>query len=472
MDVCKELRMTPAQILSLGPQLADFLAEFDDCFARSEPRGHLVSYVKGQLSNLPRKSVEPIADFNGTPRRTLQEFLDWSPWKRGDVRDRVQHLVVRDHADPQAIGIIDDSGHPKSGKKTACVQRQWCGNTGKVDNCVNSVHLSYASFDTRFRTMLDSDLFLPEHGWDDPARRKEAGIPEDVVYRPKYDIALDQLRHALANGIHFGWLTVDEWYTSCPKFLDGVETLGQRFVGEIRRNFHGWLCDPRGETRAVYRDVETLCRYSHAMMCQPWQRFYIKDTEKGPTVWEAKSVPFWLRRDGQVLGPYWLILARNVLNPSEEKYFLCNASSGTPLAVILHVAFARWPMERTLEDEKDELGMSHFEVRKYDAIMRHLAVTQVSHLFLARQAKRFRGEKPGDHCVPGADSHEQLDRCAAIAAAPPQRATATNLSQADRRSAEDRAGPPLPHPDSKSSHRGSQNQPCRTPLLHTKIEVK
>ncbi len=204
--------MTTDQILSLGPQLADFLGEFDDCFARSEPRGHLASYVKGQLSDLPRKSVQPIADFTDTPRRTLQEFLDWSPWDRGLVRDRVQQLVVRDHADPQAIGIIDDSGHPKSGNKTACVQRQWCGNTGKTDNCVVSVHLSYASFDTRFRTMLDSDLFLPEHGWDDPDRRQEAGIPDDVVYRPKYDIALDQVRHALANGVSFAWLTFDEWY--------------------------------------------------------------------------------------------------------------------------------------------------------------------------------------------------------------------------------------------------------------------
>jgi len=83
-------------------------------------------------------------------------------------------------------------------------------------------------------------------------------------------------------------------------------------------------------------------------------------------VWEVKRAPFWLQRDGQVLGPYWLIYARNLLAPAEEKYFLSNASPGTPLEVILHVGFARWPMERTLEDEKDELGLSHFEVRTID----------------------------------------------------------------------------------------------------------
>ena len=115
--------MTPAQILSLGPQLADFLVEFDDCFGRSEPRGHLASYVRGQLSDLPRKSVQPIADFSDTPRRTLQEFLDWSPWDHILLRGRVQQIVARDHADPQAIGIIDDSGHPKSGKMTINFER-------------------------------------------------------------------------------------------------------------------------------------------------------------------------------------------------------------------------------------------------------------------------------------------------------------------------------------------------------------
>ena len=79
--------MTPAQILSLGPQLASFLGEFADCFGRSEPRCHLANYIRGQLSDLRRKSVEPIADFTGTPRRTLQEFLSWSEWDHSALRD-------------------------------------------------------------------------------------------------------------------------------------------------------------------------------------------------------------------------------------------------------------------------------------------------------------------------------------------------------------------------------------------------
>jgi SRSO17 transposase len=464
--------MTRVQIVSLALRLAEYLCEFDDCFSRSEPRGHLVSYVKGQLSDLPRKSVEPIADFTGTPRRTLQGFLDWSRWDHGRLRDRAQQIVARDHADPRAIGIIDDSGHRKSGCHTACVQRQWCGNTGKIDNCVVSVHLSYTSFDTSFRTMLDSDLFLPEHTWNDPAHRKEAAIPNDVVYRPKYDIALDQVRRALGNGIVFAWLTFDEWYTSGPDFLAGLEALQQRYIGEIRPNFHGWLCDPRGETRAVHRDVETLCRYSRAMMCQPWKRVHVKDTQQGPTVWEYKCVPFWLRRDGKVLGPYWLIYARNVLNPKEVKYFLSNAHPGTPIEPLLHVAFARWPMERTLEDEKDELGMSHFEVRKYHAILRHLAVTQVSHLFTAREAERLRGEKSGDHHMPSPDGCQRFDGRTAPAAALPEPASGTRFPKTDPRPTQECSSPRFAHTDQASPTKRTPDRPCRTPLLYTKIEAK
>lgn len=141
--------------------------------------------MRGQLSDLPRKSVEPIADFVGKPPRTLQEFLRVDEWDHAKLRDCVQQIVVRDHADGQAIGILDDSGHPKKGTHTACVGRQYCGRTGKIDNRVVTVHLSYASFDPRFRVLLDSTPFLPEHWTDDTTRRKKVGMPDDVVYRPK-----------------------------------------------------------------------------------------------------------------------------------------------------------------------------------------------------------------------------------------------------------------------------------------------
>lgn len=408
-------RMTPEQIASLGPELAGFLGEFADCFGRPETRLHLQDYVRGQLSDLPRKSVEPMALFNGVEPRTLQEFLGTDVWDQSKLRGHVHEIVARDHADPEAIGIIDESGHPKKGTKTACVQRQYCGNTGKTDNCVVTVHLSYCRFDTAFRTMLDSTPYLPESWHVDRPRCRQARIPDDVVYRSKYTIGLEQLDRAIARGVVFGWISADEWYAQKPKFLGGLESRGLCYVVEIPRNFSGWLSDPGATPRRPARPAEELCRHARPMARQPWVRFHIKDSDKGPMVWEVRSAPFWLMRDGAVLGPYRLIQARNVLDPREAKLFLARAALDTPLETLLHVAFARWPVERCLEDKKTELGLSHFEVRNYPALERHLLITLVSHLFLAQQTERLRGEKPAHHAVPGPHRRQRLARDTAVA---------------------------------------------------------
>lgn len=411
--------MTTEEILGLGPELAGFLAEFGDCFGRSEPRGKLETYVRGQLGQLPRKSVEPMALAASMSPRTLQEFLASDEWQEDRLGGHVRRLVVRDHADDQAIGVIDESGHPKKGRHTAGVSRQYCGNTGKIDNCVTTVHLTYTTFDNRFRTMIDSDLFLPECWHEDRERCRRAKIPEDVVYRPKYDIALEQLDRAAAEGVRLAWITADEWYSQKPKFVRGLEQRGLRFVLETPKNFALWLHDPASGPPTPAKPVETLCRYSRVMLRQPWEKYCIKDTEKGPLVWEVKSAPCWLPREGGVVGPYWLVMARNVLDPSEVKYFVSNAAAGVPLPVILHVGFSRWSVERCLEDEKTELGLSHFEVRCYPALLRHLLITHVSHLFLARQTIRLREKKSGGHHPPSAYGHQCIDRRAFFARSGP-----------------------------------------------------
>ncbi len=113
--------MDADRIERLGAELTGFLDEFDDCFGRSEPRGHLRTYIGGQLSNLPRKSIEPIALAADIPPRTLQRFLESVQWDEGRLRDRLQRIVARDHADPCAIGLVDESGNPKQGRHTAAV---------------------------------------------------------------------------------------------------------------------------------------------------------------------------------------------------------------------------------------------------------------------------------------------------------------------------------------------------------------
>lgn len=410
--------MDAETILEIKPALNAFLRQFDDCFCQRRTRRYLGVYVRGQLSDLDRKSVEPMADAAGVPARSLQEFLGLFKWDQQAVRERLQRRVAARHADANSVGIIDETSFAKKGDKTACVQRQHCGSLGKLENCVVSVHLGYAAGD--FHTLLDGELYLPEQTWDhDRARCRAAGIPDDVVYRPKWRIALEQVRRALGNGVRFTWWTFDEGYGGKPAFLRELAALGQNYVAEIPVSFVGWTVPPpvlyrdhgrervsaRGQTvmgrpRRLPRlkvkhtpacEVRDLLKHSPILRRTAWQRYRVKEGAKGPFVWEAKCVPFWVKDErGLPDGPHRLLIARNVLNADATKFFLSNAPLETPVETLLLVAFSRWRIERLFEDSKTELGLDHFEVRQYRSITRHLLLTCVSHLFLAefvQQAK-------------------------------------------------------------------------------------
>jgi len=408
--------MDKKQIKNMGKHLNKFLAQFDDCFSRSESRQNLKTYVKGQLSELPRKSIEPIALAANMKPRTLQFFLSSIQWDQQRLLDKLQWTVARDHGHSDAIGIIDESGNPKKGSHTAGVQRQWCGNSGKIDNCVVGVHIAYTADD--FQCILDSDLFLPGSWADDPVRREKVGIPDDVIYRKKAKIALDQIAHAIGNGIRVSAWTCDEFYGRDGEFLDGLDGLGQNYVAQVPANFTGWLYEPeilhrptpqqmhkRGRKRCFPRlsakalpasEVQNLLIYSRVFQKQKWQRFHIKDGEKGPYVWEVKHSVFYRKHPAENGLPgkaHYLVIARNVLNPEEIKYFVTNMApspDGITLERLLWIAFCRAPIEQCFERCKQQLGMDHFEVRGWLGIHRHLYITQLSFLFCSIMHNRLR----------------------------------------------------------------------------------
>ena len=410
------------QIRALKPRLDEYLDRFEDCFSHCTTREHLAVYVNGQLSDLAQKSLEPIALAAGIPPRTLQEFLARYKWDENALRQRLHHIVAREHACPHSVGLIDETSDTKKGDKTPGVQRQYCGAVGKPDNCIVTVHLGYAADD--FHTLIDGELFLPESWSKDRPRCQAAGIPDTMVYRPKTDIALELYDRAVTHGVRFAWLTFDEWYGSKPAFLQSLDTRGQKFVAEVPKNFVAWTTRPRvterpyrrgsrGRSRRTPRTVAgspkpmtvgDMLRHHPALRDAEWVRYRVKDGEKGPMVWEAKSMPIYPRNeDGVPERTYRLVVARNVLAPDEVKYFVSNAPLDVPLATLLLVAFSRWRVERCFEDEKGELGLDHYEGRKYQGLKRHLILTAVSHLFLAKAHRDLRGEKPGVDGVPGAD---------------------------------------------------------------------
>jgi SRSO17 transposase len=401
-------------ILKLKPALARFLHQFDPCFGRITARRHLDTYVMGQLGPLERKSVEPIADASGTPPRTLQQFLGLYRWDESDLRDRLQQRVAQRHGHPHSVGIIDETSYVKKGDQTACVQRQHCGAVGKQENCVVSVHLGYAT--PTFHTLIDGELYLPETTWhEDRARCRAAGIPDDVVYRAKWEIALEQLRRARGNGVRFAWLTFDEGYGGKPPFLRELDALGQNYVAEVPRSFRVWTKQPQvlyrehagdtrmGRPRKLPRlkvknnptsEVQNVLAHSPLLRQQAWQNYRIKDGTKGPMAWQVKRMTVWLEdADGLPTAPHVLLVARNLLNPDEVKYFLSNAPPDTSSDVLLLVAFSRWKIERMFEDGKGELGMDHFEVRKYLSVRRHLILSCVSYQFMTEFHQEHRKKK-------------------------------------------------------------------------------
>lgn len=221
---------------------------------------------------------------------------------------------------------------------------------------------------------------------------------------------MELVDRTLANGVRVQAWTFDEAYGRDTVFLDGLEERGQVFVGEVPTNFHGWVIQPRvlqdgpsprrGRKKKYPRlargwpssEVRNLLRYSPQFRKQRWQRYRIKDTERGPAVWEVKWAVFWRKRaDGLPGRRHCLIVARNVLT-NEVKYFVSNrvpGEQGFTLRRLLRVAFQRWSVESCFRQAKEELGLDHYEVRGWRCVHRHFYLTQLSHLFCARMRQKF-----------------------------------------------------------------------------------
>ena len=411
--------MNADQIRSLQPALAALLEHFRPFFPRRKTFVHWHRYLAGLMADLKRKSIEPIALAAGVPVRTLQEFLAFFVWDEDRVHNRLQQLVADEHGCEEAIGVLDASGHPKQGDKTPGVQRQWCGEHGKIENCVVGQHLLYTDNHPTnpFSCVLASDLYVPQSWTEDRERCRAAKIPDDVEFRPKWMIGLDQVALAGANGIRFSWITFDEDYGHIPMFWFCLDAMGQRGIGEVPRNFLCWPIRPACRSLQgphAAKRVDNVCRYSPLFTQKPWRKVMIKNTTLGQATWEGKAGREPTDRQ------YWLIVARNPAT-GEYKYFASNAAAGVSMIAMMRVAFARWHVEKWFERAKQEAGFGAFEVRTYKSLIRHWLCSCMVMYFLASQTQRLRGEKSPHHAGAGGGRRqhagvEDLEPMAAIVA--------------------------------------------------------
>jgi len=415
--------VTDFELDSLSSALDDFLRPYLFCCGYTQTFGHLHTYCRGLLSDLKRKSVEPIALASGCAVRTLQEFLRDHQWQHGLVRDQLQRQVATTLASLSDdglgnVGLIDETKAVKSGTKTPGVQRQYLGCVGKIDNGIVTVHLGVCK--GRYKTLIDTEPFLPQDGANDRPRCQAAGIPEDMDYRPKSTIALEQVDRAIANQVPLDWLTFDEGYGKAPEFICGLDERNRLFVGEVPKilsclavNGSGRRPDDKGKGRRA----DDVVRHSPAFLKQPWLKVTLSRQTVGTQVWEVKAAQVWLMQEKEwSRRTYWLIWAKNV-ETGEEKYFLSNASTNAKLATLLRVAFSRWNVEHSFRVGKSELGFTHYEGRNYSGLMRHQTLCLLMLTFVADHTERLRGEKCGGHDGAGVQCVEPAEPGMARAAA-------------------------------------------------------
>lgn len=401
------------QLASFEPALAEFLEKVRHCFKRDKTFGYLQKYMAGLMADLKRKSIEPIALACGVAVRTLQEFLAFFAWDHERVDKVLVRLVIDRQHGKRSIGVLDASAHAKQGKYTPGVQRQWCGETGKTDNCVIGQHLLYTDNDPRnpFSCVVASDLYLPQ-SWDqDRQRCVDAGIPDEITYRPNWKIGIEQIQRCMAQGLRFDYVTYDEEYGKVPAFLFELDRLGQTAIGEVPCHFRVWVkkpaCRSNRAEHASHR-VDKIASHSPTFYGQDWRKMGIKDTTRGPCVWHIKSAQVYLveHKDGKAYCPvptdrtYWLIVAHN-RQTGEIKYFISNAPAKEKLETLLEIAFSRWHVETWFEHAKQECGFGAFEVRTYTSLIRHWLASRLAMYFLADQTTRLRGEKSEDHAGTG-----------------------------------------------------------------------
>lgn len=410
--------MTQQEIVELGPAWRSYLGDFRRHLGETPVRGHIATYCRGLASDLPRKSVEPIALAAGATVRSLQLLLTQHEWDNDGLVDALQRRVVERHlpapGEPRqdqvgVVGWIDETGFAKKGERTPGVQRQYCGSTGKIDNCIITVHLAvgYGSFST----ILDSDLYLPQVWTDDRDRCREAGIPEDMPFRTKTRIAIEQVKRAIGNGVRFDWVGFDEGYGK-PPFLLGLEELGVTFVGEVAANFRCFGAPPRYRSLQrpyVAKQAQHLARFGKGFKGRGWKAYRVRHKTMPDSVWEARAGRVYVSVEGRRHDQaYWLIVARNE-RTREVKYFVSNAPPRTSLKRMLAAAFSRWGIEHLFRVAKGEIGLGHYEGRRYLGLMRHMALCQLTLLFIAEQTQRLRGKKPAvDEGAGGAGAERGL----------------------------------------------------------------
>lgn len=362
---------------ALGTALQEAAGRVGRHLANDQARASAAAYLEALLGGATRKNGWQLAEAAGlsTPYR-FQHLLGRAVWEADRVRDEHRGHVLAALGQRDAVLAIDETGFVKQGKKSVGVARQYCGASGKIDNCQVGVFLSWQT--AKGHALIDRALYLPK-GWAaDPARRRAAGVPESVAFAPKPELARALVERALGAGARPAWVVADAVYGSDSKLRFFLEEQEQPYVLAV--------------TGAQSISVALAQHRVKALVAQApadaWVRLNVGAGAKGPRRFDWVALP--------VNHPYdprrwqrWLLARRSVANPAEITCYLAFAPAGTPLAELARAAGRRWAVEECFAQAKGEVGLAHYEVRSWAGWQRHVTLAMVAQALLATTRARL-----------------------------------------------------------------------------------
>lgn len=402
--------LAPRDVAQLAVELAAYHAEYADLYRRREHRECAEFFLRGQLSDLERKTVEPMVlarkgrDANAV--RAVQQFLGEGKWDDAAILRRREALVAADLGEADGVMICDGSGFPKKGEHSVGVARQYCGALGKIANCQHGVFTLYAS--RGGYTFVDRRLYVPEHWFDaDYAeKRRRCGVPDDLQFKTEPELALEMLRGVVERGaLPFRWVTADEHYGMNTDFLDAVAALGKYYFAEVPVSTRVWegkveviapgkgkMGRPRtGATVAKGTPPPQEVRHIAAKLAaRAWHRETIKEGSRGPIEADFAFVRATSKRGRRPGHEVWVVFRRGLEEGAEIKVYVSNAPATCGRTTLVRMSGLRWPVETALEEAKSELGMDHYETRTWRGWHHQMTLTFLAHHFLLRLRLRLK----------------------------------------------------------------------------------
>jgi len=387
-----------------------YMKLFKSAFIRVEQIQKSLTYLNGLLGNATRKNVEQMALGQKEKVRSLQYFVGQSQWEMEPVLAIHQGLIGQTLGEEDGVALIDESSAVKQGSASAGVAAQYCGSVGKIANGQVGVYLGYAS--RKGYSLIEGRLFMPDQWFEEghAEQRQACGVPEELVFKTKPEIGLELLKNMIKRAtLPFSWLAADALYGDSPAFRDGVAATGKSYFTAIKDNTLIWCAPPKihvpqwsGHGRRPTR-LRLSDKRKHPISVKQlvtkiekhdWVQAVIKEGSKGPIVCDFAFLRVTESRGGLPAGELWLIIRRNLDDPSEFKYFFSNAPISTPLSEFVRISGMRWPIETIFEESKGEVGMDHYEMRSWIGWHHHMLLVSLAHHFLVRLRIQLQEQAP------------------------------------------------------------------------------